>query len=67
MPNMNNVIRKRNSKIIKNPVQHHLPPKLAIAVKEHYNNHKCSFENKSRGKNTKLSKYAWELKERLFY
>ena len=31
--------------------------------KECYNNHKCSFRNKSHGKNTELSKYACELKE----
>ena len=32
--------------------------------KERYNNHKCSFRNKSREKNTELSKYVWELKEK---
>ena len=32
--------------------------------KEHYNNHKCSFRNKSREKNTVLSKYVRELKEK---
>ena len=32
--------------------------------KERYNNHHCSFRNKSREKNTKLSKYLWELKEK---
>ena len=31
--------------------------------KECYNNHKCSFRDKSRKKNT-VSKYVWELKER---
>ena len=37
--------------------------------KERYNNHKCSFKNKSRGNITDLSKYAWEFKETclLFY
>ena len=32
--------------------------------KEHCNNHNCSFRNKSREKNTELSKYVWELKEK---
>ena len=32
--------------------------------KEHYNNHKCSFRSKFRGKNTELFKYLSELKER---
>ena len=32
--------------------------------KERYNNHNCSFRNKSREKNTELSKYVWELKEK---
>ena len=32
--------------------------------KERYNNHKCSFRNKSREKNTELSKYVWQLKEK---
>ena len=32
--------------------------------KERYNNHKCSFRNKSREKNIELSKYVWELKNR---
>ena len=32
--------------------------------KEPYNNHKCYFRNKSREKNTELSKYVWELKEK---
>ena len=32
--------------------------------KERYNNHKCSFGNKSREKNTELVKYVWELKEK---
>ena len=31
---------------------------------EHYNNHKCHFRNKYSEKNTDLSKYVWELKER---
>ena len=31
--------------------------------RERYNNHKCSFRNKSCEKNTELSKYVWELKE----
>ena len=35
--------------------------------KERYNNHKCSFKNKSRGNITDLSKYAWELKEKYIY
>ena len=34
------------------------------AFKERYNNHKCSFTNKSREKNTEFSKYVWELKEK---
>ena len=29
-----------------------------------YNNHTCSFRNKSREKNTELSKYVWELKDK---
>ena len=32
--------------------------------KERYNNHKCSFSYKSREKNTDLSKYVWDLKEK---
>ena len=32
--------------------------------KERFNNHNCSFRNKSREKNTELSKYVWELKEK---
>ena len=32
--------------------------------KERYNNHKCSFRSKSREKNTELSKYVSESKER---
>ena len=32
--------------------------------KERYNNHHWSFRNKSREKNTELSKYLWELKEK---
>ena len=32
--------------------------------KELYNNHKCSFRNKSRENNTELSKYVWELKKK---
>ena len=32
--------------------------------KERYSNHICSFRNKSREKNTELSKYVWELKEK---
>ena len=32
--------------------------------KQRYNNHKCSFRNKSREKNTELFKHVWELKER---
>ena len=32
--------------------------------KERYNNHKCSFRNKSPEKNTELSKCVWELKEK---
>ena len=31
--------------------------------KERYNNHKCSFRNKSPEKNTELSQYLWELKD----
>ena len=30
--------------------------------KECYNNHKCSFRNKSREKSTELTKYVWGLK-----
>ena len=33
-------------------------------IKEHFNNHKCSFRNKSRDKKTELLKYVWELEER---
>ena len=33
MANMNNVIQKHNSKIMK--IQHHLPPKLASAIEKH--------------------------------
>ena len=32
--------------------------------KERYNNHNCSFWNKSRKKKTELSKYIWGLKEK---
>ena len=32
--------------------------------KERFNNHNCSFTNKSREKNTEMSKYVWELKEK---
>ena len=32
--------------------------------KERYNNHTCSFRNKSREKNTELFNYIWELKEK---
>ena len=32
--------------------------------KERCNNHNCSFRNKSCEKNTELSKYFWELKEK---
>ena len=100
MPNMNNVIRKNNSKIMKNPAPsttktcncrrktdcpmngNYLSECLIYKVsvittvnkyyygtcentfKERYNNHKCSFRNKSREKNTELSKYVWELKEK---
>ena len=32
--------------------------------KERYGKYKCSFRNKSREKNTELSKYVWELKKR---
>ena len=99
MPNMNNVIRKHNSKIMKNPapsttktcnyrrktdcpmdgnyLSECLIYKAPVSTttykyyygtckstfKERYNNHKCSFRNKSREKNTELSKYVWELKE----
>ena len=35
-----------------------------VLVKILYNNHKCSFRKKCREKNTELSKYIWELKER---
>ena len=34
--------------------------------KERYKNHKYSFRSKSCEKNTELSKYVWELKERYF-
>ena len=32
--------------------------------KERYNNHNCSFRNKSSKKNTELPKYVWKLKEK---
>ena len=32
--------------------------------RERYNNHNCSFRNKSRENNTELFKYLWELKEK---
>ena len=32
--------------------------------KERYNNHNCSFRNKSLQRNTTPSKYVWELKEK---
>ena len=32
--------------------------------KECYNNHNYSFRNKSREKNTELSKYEWKLKDK---
>ena len=96
---MNNVIRKHNSKIMKNPapsgtktcnyrqkpdcpmdgncLSECLIYKASVSTttnkyyyvtcentfKERLNNHNCSFRNKSRGKNTVLSKYVWELKE----
>ena len=31
--------------------------------KERYNNHKASFRDKNKEKNTELSKYIWELKD----
>ena len=34
------------------------------ALKERYNNHKCSSTNKSCENSTELSKYVWELKEK---
>ena len=97
MPNMNNVIRKHNSKIMKNPapsttktcncrqktdcpmdgncLSECLIYKASVSattnkyyygtcentLKERYNNHKCSFRNKSREKNTELSKYVWGI------
>ena len=100
MPNMNNVIRKHNSEIMKNPapsttktcncrrktdcpiddngLSECLICKTSVSTttnkyyygtcentfKERYNNHNCSFRNKSREKNTELSKYVWELKEK---
>ena len=100
MPNMNNIIRKHNSNVMKDPI----PPttktcncrkktdcpmngnclsecfiyKASIdtptyriyygtcenTFKERYNNHTCSFRNKSREKSTELSKYVWELKDK---
>ena len=32
--------------------------------KKRYNNHNSSFRNKSHEKNTELSKYVWELREK---
>ena len=100
MPNMNNVIPKPNSKIMKNSEQSTtktcncrrkaecpmdgnclsecLIYKASVITtankyyygtyentfKVRYNNHKCSFRNKSREMNTELSKYVWELKEK---
>ena len=100
MPNMNNAIRKHNSKIMKNPalsttktcnfhrkidypmdgncLSQSLIYKASVITatnkfyygtcgntfKERYNNHNCSFRNISREKNTELSKYIWELKEK---
>ena len=97
---MNNVIRKHNSKIMKNPAPSTtktcncrrktdcpmdgnclseclIDKASAITTtnkyyygtcenyfKERYNNHKCSFRNKSREKNTELSKYICELKKK---
>ena len=93
---MNNVIRKHNSKIMKNPAPSTIEtcncrPKTDCPMdgtclsecfiykasvitttnkyyydtcenvfKERYNNHKCSFRNKSCEKNTELSKYEKE-------
>ena len=100
MPNINNVIRKHNSKIMKNPapsttktcnchrkadcpmdgscLSECIIYKASVSIatnkyyygtcentfKEHYNNHNCSFRNKSREKNTDLPKCVWELKEK---
>ena len=97
---MNNVIRKHNSKIMKNPatsttktcnchektdcsmdgncLSECLICKASVSAttnkyyyctcentfKECYNNHNCSFRNKSCEKNAELSKYVWELKEK---
>ena len=102
MPNMNNVIRKHNSKIINNPapstakncncclktdcpmdgdfLSECLICKASVRTtankyyygtcenifNERYNNQKCFFRNKTCDKNTELSKYIWELKERDF-
>ena len=97
MPNMNNVIRKHNSKIVKNRTpctlqllsKNRLPMngnclseclinKVSVntttdkyyfgtcenTFKERQNIHKSPFRNKSCDKNTELSKYVQELKER---
>ena len=100
MPNMNNVIWKHNSKIMKNPspsttktcnchrktdcpmdgncLSEYLIYKASVSTtankyyygtcentfKECYNNHNYSFRNKSREKNTELSKYKWKLKDK---
>ena len=99
MPNMNNIIRKHNSSVMKDPT----PPTTKTCncrrktdcpmsgnclsecfiynasietptyrnyygtcentFKERYNNHTCSFRNKSK-ENSELSKYVWELKDK---
>ena len=100
MPNMNNVNRKHNSKIMKNSApsttktcnchrktgcpmdgncfSEYLIFKASVSTttnkyyygtcentfKERYSNHNCSFRNKCRKKNTELSKYVWELKQK---
>ena len=67
---MNNVIRKHNSKVMKNPApsanttNKYYYGTCENTFRERYNNHNCSFRNKSREKNTELSKYVWELQEK---
>ena len=100
MQNMNNIIRKHNSSVMKDPISPTTKtcncrkksdcPMNVICLsecfiykasidtptcriyygtcentfKERYNNHTCSFRIKSREKNTELSKYVWELKDK---
>ena len=100
MPGMNNVIRRHNFEIMKDPAPATIKTcnyrgktdcplagnclsecinyKALVntttntysygacenTFKERYNNHICSFSYKSREKNTELSKYVWDLKEK---